>query len=63
MIKTIRAVEPEIFDKLVNEFERKCSYSTGASRVFATQTHVNVSVGLPTVYTAVIFYKGDEIEE
>lgn len=63
MIKTIRCTDAKEFDKAVNDFERKAIYSTGVSRVFATQTHIQQEIGTPTLYVAVIFYKGDEIEE
>ncbi len=61
MIKTIVANTPEKLDEAVNEFEKTCIYPTGVSRVFATQTHVNVienGAMYIVQYTAIIFYKG-----
>lgn len=63
MIKTITTHSPEEQDKKVNEFEKKCVYPTGITRVFATQTHVIQNIGMLPLYVAVIFYKGDEFEE
>lgn len=57
MIKTITSTDPEEFDKLVNTFETTTTYKTGVSRVFATQTHVNMLEGHKTVFTAIIFYR------
>jgi hypothetical protein len=57
MIKTIIATSPEDLDNAVNNFEKECVYSTGVTRVFATQTHVNMIDGQLPQYTAIIFYK------
>jgi hypothetical protein len=62
MIKTLTAEAPEDLDKQVNEFEKRCVYPTGVTRVFATQTHVTQREGYKDpLFVAVIFYKGDEI--
>lgn len=60
MIKTIRIDNAIDFEKLVNGFEKQCTYPTGVTRVFATQTHFTHQPGCMPEYIAIIFYKGDE---
>lgn len=58
MIHTIKAHHPEMFDTLVNEFEKSQTGENGLTRVFAIQTHYHSgSDGERDEYVAVIFYR------
>ena len=60
MIKTIKSVNPEAFDELVNAFiDSQWDASKGISKVFATQTHYARATqeGEYDHYVAVIFYR------